>query len=239
MAAERDGQGGDNRNPMRSTVLYRSLHWRPKVRGTLKSARRYSVFVKFMKGALPIGALALAISVLLYALQPRETARLALTFEQLDEIEGDRTMLRPKLTGTDDDGLPFMVSAATAVQDEIAADTVRLEDVVADITLSDGTNLRVTAGKGVVDTKTRKLDISDGIRFTSAEGYDARTSSATADLRSGTVRGDNPIEADGKFGHITAERFALDRDTRQLLFSGNVRMLLNRADALVVPGIRR
>ena len=228
-----------NKGPMRETVLYRSLHWRPKPRGTLKSARRYSVFVKFMKGMLPIGALALTISVAIYVLQPRDNGRLALTFEQLGEIEGDLAMVRPKLTGTDDNGLPFVVTAATAQQESRGSDTVLLKDVIADISLSDGSTLRVTAGAGVVDTKTRLLDVSGGIRFTSTDGYEARTSSATADLRAGKVHGENPIEADGKFGHITAQRFALDRDTRQLLFTGNVQMLLNRADAIPVPGLRR
>lgn len=239
MGIERDVDVGEGKGPMRTTVLYRSFHWRPRPRGTLRSARRYSLFVKFMKGLLPIGALALAFSVAIYVFQPRDNARIALTFEQLGEIEGDLTMVRPTLTGTDDDGFPFVVTAASAMQENRGSDTVLLENVVADISLRDGTSLRVTAGKGVVDIKTRLLDISGGIRFTSKEGYDARTASAVADLRSGTVRGESPIEAEGKFGHITAERFALDRDTRQLLFSGNVRMLLNRADAIPVPGLRR
>jgi lipopolysaccharide export system protein LptC len=229
----------DGKEPMGTTVFYRSLHWRPRQRATLHGARRYSVFVKFMKGLLPIVALALGIAVVLYVIQPRDGDRLALTFEQLGEIEGDLTMVKPKLTGTDDSGLPFMVSAATAKQEPRGSDTVQLTDVVADISLKDGSTLRVTAGTGIVDTKRRVLDVSGGIRFISADGYDARTASAHADLKSGTVHGEQPIEADGRFGHITAERFALDRDTRQLLFSGNVKMMLNRADNVPLPGLRR
>ena len=50
---------------------------------------------------------------------------------------------------------------------------------------------------------------------------------AVADLKAGTMHGENGIEAQGAFGHIKAQRFALNRETKQLRFSGNVQMLLN------------
>ena len=207
---------------------YRAREWRISPRATLISARRYSVFVKFMKGALPMAALALAVLVLVYVLQPRETGRMALTFERLGRVEGDLAMVKPRLSGTDNDGLPFMVSAASAVQEQRGSDRVRLEGVVADISLKDGTALHLTAAKGVVDTKRHLLDVSGGIHVTSQDGYDATTESAKADLKAGTLHGESRIEAQGKFGRITADRFALNRETRQLLFTGNVEMLLSK-----------
>jgi len=104
--------------------------------------------------------------------------------------------------------------------------------VVADISLKDGTALHVTATKGVVDTKLHLLDVSGGIRVTSQDGYDARTESAKADLKAGTLHGESHIVAQGKLGRITAERFALDRETRQLRFSGNVQMLIYNSKSL-------
>ena len=205
---------------------YRAREWRISPRATLLSARRYSVFVKFMKGALPMAALALAVLVLVYVLQPREAGRMALTFERLGRVEGDLAMVKPRLSGTDNDGLPFLVSAASAVQEQRGSDRVRLEAVVADISLKDGTALHVSATKGVVDTKRHLLEVSSGIHVTSQDGYDARTESAKADLKTGTLHGESRIEAQGKFGRITADRFALNRETRQLQFSGNVQMLL-------------
>jgi lipopolysaccharide export system protein LptC len=218
-----------------ATVLYRMRHWHINPRATLLGARRYSVFVKFMKGLLPLAALGLGVAVLAYALQPRENNRITLTFERLNEIEGDLAMVNPRLTGTDNSGYPFVVTATSAMQEGRGSDVVRLENVSADITLSDGTGLHVTAAKGVVDTKRYVLDVSGGIRLTSDDGYDARTDSAVADLKAGLVRGDKPIDATGKFGRISAQRFALNRDARQLRFSGNVRMLLNRVEAAPAP----
>ena len=206
---------------------YRAREWRISPRATLISARRYSVFVKFMKGALPIAALALGVAVLAYALQPRDLGRMALTFERLGRVEGDLAMIKPRLTGVDNDGLPFVITASRATQESRGSDRVRLEDVGADISLKDGTALHVTAGQGVVDTKTHVLEVSGGMHITSQDGYDAKTQSAVADLRAGTVHGEHGVDAEGAMGHVRADRFALNRDSKQLKFDGHVHMIIN------------
>ncbi len=203
--------------------------WRASTGESLAQAQRYGTFVKFMKRALPLAALALALAVLVYALQPRETGRIALTFERMGKIENDLAMIRPRLTGTDNQGLPFVVTAESATPENAAGDTVRLDQVKAEMVLKDGTSLHVTGAKGVVDSKARRLDVSGGIRFLADGGYSAETLSATADLKSGIVQGDSPVTAESKFGHLTANSFTFDRDTRLLHFQGNVRMLINRA----------
>lgn len=211
-------------------LSYRALQFRISPRETLATIRRYSIFVAFMKGALPMAALGLGIAVLVYAMQPRDNNRMALTFERMGSIENDLAMVMPRLTGVDDDGFPFVVTAATAVQESRGSDLVRLEDVDAEITLKEG-NIHVEAARGIVDTRQHLLDVSGGIRLTSDAGYDARTPAAKADLKGGTVRGENGIEATGAFGRITADRFTMNRNTRQLRFTGNVRMVLNGAPA--------
>jgi lipopolysaccharide export system protein LptC len=215
---------------------YRTSQWRISPRATLLSARRYSVFVKFMKGALPMAALALGIAVLVYALQPRDTGRLAMTFERLGRVDNDLAMIKPRLSGVDDEGMPFVLTASRAIQETRGSDRIRLEDVAAEVSLKDGTPLHVTAAKGVVDTKTHVLEVSGGMRLLSADGYDVRTATAVADLKAGTVHGERGIDARGSFGHITAQRFALNRESRQLRFSGNVQMVINGNDGTLLRG---
>jgi lipopolysaccharide export system protein LptC len=216
--------------PAHRGVSYRALQFRISPRETLDRIRRYSLFVTVMKSALPIAALALGIAVLVYTIQPRDTNRMALTFERMGKVEDDLAMVSPRLTGIDDEGYPFVVTAATAVQESRGSDMVRLEDVIADVTLSEG-SLHVEAARGVVDTRQHLLDVSGGITLTTDGGYDARTPSAKADLKTGTVRGENGIQATGAFGSISADRFTMNRATRQLRFTGNVRMVLNGAPA--------
>lgn len=208
---------------------YVARAWDMAQRETLLSARRYSIFVRIMKRALPLTALALALAVLGYALQPREAGRVTMTFERVGTIENDLAMVKPRLVGTSDDGLPFVVTAASAVQEGEGSPRVRLDDVNAELTLSDGGVLRVAASAGIVDTAARQLDISGGIRFSSADGMEAETETAHADLKAGTIMGSSPITATSSFGRISADRFTFNKDTRQLHFHGRVRTLLTGA----------
>ena len=77
------------------------------------------------------------------------------------------------------------------------------------------------------------------MRLTSQDGYDAKTQSAVADLKAGTVHGEHGIDAQGSMGHITADRFALNRETRQLKFDGNVRMIINKDGSFPLKGTQQ
>jgi lipopolysaccharide export system protein LptC len=217
-----DEKAGDGL--LASKTRYRTRAWRAGPREALQSAWRYSIFVTVMKSALPIVALGLGVAVLSYVLQPREQVRTVLAIENLGRVEDDLAMVKPQLTGTDKDGLPFTVTAATAVQEKLGSDRVLLESVNAQIALKHGGMLYVTAARGVADTRTHQLDVSGGIHVTSDDGYEVRTESASADLRAGTIHGEDPIEASGKLGRLTARRFALNQATGELRFSGNVQM---------------
>src|SRR5437016_6635835 len=143
-------------------LTYRARQFRVVARATLRGARRYSMFVRFMKGALPLAAVGLAIVVLAYVLQP-PPARMQMAFQQLSSLADDLSMQNPRLSGTDNDGQAFVISPARARPVNKRSERVRLENVVADFSLKGGTAIHVTAGTGLVDTKTRVLQMSGGI----------------------------------------------------------------------------
>jgi lipopolysaccharide export system protein LptC len=207
-------------------LSYRARQFRVAARATLRGARRYSVFVRIMKGALPLTAIGLAILVLAYIVQPNPS-RFQVSFQRVPKLANDLSMDNPRLSGTDNDGQPFVVSAKRATPEAGTPDRIRLVDIVADFSLRDGTAMHLTARNGVVDTNTHLLQLAGGIQMAAQSGYEASTDSAVADLRAGTIQGEKGILADGAFGRITAQRFALNRASKQLRFWGNVRMLLN------------
>src|SRR5262245_28994651 len=100
-------QATEEREARKSAQSYRALQFPISTRETVGRISRYSIFVAIMKGALPVAALVLGIVVVVYALQPRDTNRIALTFESMSKIDNDLAMVMPRLTGIDDDGFPF------------------------------------------------------------------------------------------------------------------------------------
>jgi lipopolysaccharide export system protein LptC len=200
-------------------------------RATLAGIGRYSHFVRIMKRALPAAAGIIVTAVLIYALQPRETSRWAMTYENQIEIENDLTMVKPRLLGADENGSPFTVDADTAVQEGADALRVRLNNVRAQITMQDGLWVKLDARQGLVNRERQELDLTGGIRVTADGGYEAHTATAHFDLSAGTVVGRNPIAGRGPYGTYRARGFELRKNERQLVFTGGVTMLLNAAEA--------
>ena len=92
----------------RPPIMRGSRDWGSRRRATAREAERYSRFVTIMKRALPLAAAALVATVLVYALQPRQerSAHVAMTFQRLGIVNDDLAMLKPRLTGADDQGDP-------------------------------------------------------------------------------------------------------------------------------------
>jgi lipopolysaccharide export system protein LptC len=202
---------------------------------SLAGMERYSQFVRVMKRALPAAAAAVALAVLIYALQPRETAHWALTAENQTRIDHDLTMVHPRLYGTDDGGSPFIVVADTAVQDGASALRVRLNKVRAQMTMKDGLWVQLEALHGLINSEQHQLDLTDGIRLTADGGYEAHTTRAHFDLTTGVVNGHDAVSGRGPSGTFTAHGFEVHKPERQLVFTGGVYMLLHGAPVPARP----
>ena len=119
--------------------------WTARTRGTVIDAIRYSQFVSLMKRALPIAAAAILVVILIYALLPRASERVTLTAERTGLLKNDLTMIKPRLTGVDDDGNPFVITAEAAVQDPKHLHHARMKKIEADMTLDNGGWLNANA----------------------------------------------------------------------------------------------
>jgi lipopolysaccharide export system protein LptC len=200
--------------------------WSGHVRTTMTDAQRYTRFVTIAKRALLLAALALIAAVLAYSLQPREQDRVAMTFEHMGRVSNDLAMIKPKLTGTDNDGNPFTVTADSAVQDGRNARRARLNNVEADVTLKNSGWMSATARFGLVDATTRKLALWDGVSVFSDSGYELHTNVVNVDLGNGLVHGDRTVRGQGPLGTLSADRFRIDRQNKRIFLIGHVRMTI-------------
>ncbi len=201
----------------------RHREWTARPRGTMMDAERYSRFVSVMKRALPITTLVLIAAVLVYAVQPRQQDRVAMTFERVSEVANDRAMIKPRLTGTDSDGNPFVVTADRAIQQGRNSNQAKLENVDADMTLQNDRWLNAKANSGLFDADKSSLMLQGGISVFSDDGYELHTNSAFFDLKKGFVRGKEHVSGQGPMGTLRADRFEVDKQTRQIRLHGNVR----------------
>jgi len=113
----------------------RGYDWSARVRTTALEALRYSRFVAVMKRVLSLGAFLIIAAVLAFFFVQRLPRQLQMSYERLGHIENDLTMVKPRLTGADSKGNPFVITAATAVQDAHDAKKISLTTLEADLAM--------------------------------------------------------------------------------------------------------
>jgi hypothetical protein len=197
--------------------------WAVQRRASATEVRRYSRFVVIMKRILPLAAAALVAAVVAYSLQSRQPdqAKITLTFAQLGIDQNDLSMIKPKLTGTDSSGNPFVVTADNAHQYPHSPNRALLDNVEADLAVRDGNWLNATAPHGLLDAphaasqqcaKTtcpanQILDLWGPIAVFSDNGYEVHTTIAHVDMGNGTVRGNKYVRGQGPMGSFYADSF--------------------------------
>lgn len=200
--------------------------WGARARTTALESIKYSRFVGVMKRALPIAASVLIAIVLIYAFMPRQQDRVTMVYQRLGRIENDLAMMKPRLTGTDDKGNPFVITADHAVQDAHNPHRARLVNIEADMTLNRSQWVNAMATKGAFDMDAGALNLTDGISIFSDSGYELHTSRGHVDLQHGMFIGPDSVRGQGPLGNFRADRFEIDHGKRMIYLNGNVLMIL-------------
>src|SRR5262249_51119503 len=137
-------------------------------------------------------------------------------------IENDLSMMKPKLTGTDDDGSPYVITAEKAVQDPKNLHRVHLTRLEADMTTTDSHWMNATSVRGYFDMDAGNLDLAGGISFYSDSGYELHTEKLNIEMRKGLFHGPGPVNGHGPFGAMRSDRFEFNRVKQALVMLGNV-----------------
>ena len=200
--------------------------WTARTRDTAMGALRYSRFVVVMKRVLPLAAGLLIAAVIAYSLVPRQSEKLSLATGNWTIINNDLTMTKPRLTGTDHKGNPFVITADAAVQDPANVRHATLQSVQADMTIDKTRWLNATAVRGFIDMDKGTLALGGGIAVFSDDGYELHTERVDVDLKKGLFHGPVAVNGQGPMGTFRADMFDIDRNTSQIQLHGHVHMTI-------------
>src|SRR5277367_1320678 len=184
-----------------------AIAWIERQRASALDVQRYTRFVGIMKRALPMAAAALLAAVLAYSLQPRmqDSRKMTLIFKQLNLSGNDLMMTKPRLTGVDGNGGPYVVTADEAIQDSHNSKRAQLRKVEADLTTKSGTWINMTATRGLLDQAKEKLWLTGVIDVYSGNGYEVHSTAANIDMNTGSVVGKKFVWGQGPFGTFHAD----------------------------------
>ena len=196
-------------------------------RKPLSHSRAYSRFVSMMKFLLPAVALLLILVLIAWPHLNTSNLRFKIGFAAL-QISGSKepNMINPRYVGTDKDNQPFSITADIARNLGSDESQIELEMPKADITTKEGSWLVLTSETGVFAKTENKLNLSGKVNFFHDSGYEFHTERAVIDLHTGAASGDDPVDGQGPFGHITADGFRLIDRGRIIHFKGKSKLTI-------------
>lgn len=188
----------------------------------------YSAVVSWLKVLLPLAALVLLSTLFLLARGPRPGEG-EIPYADLRDIAREQRVSAPRFSGVTETGAVVAVRAATARPLGDGTDAVETERITAQITRPDGSTVTVHAGRGMLDTVAQQAAVAGLVRIETSDGYEAETRAASADLATGRVQTEGPVEARAPFGELEAGRLVArvpeGAGAQHLAFTDGVRLI--------------
>ena len=181
--------------------------------------------IGFLARALPMGVGVLAALMIITPLSPRGEVSFLLDRTQVAVIDERLSVDNAMYRGRDNAGRPFSILAGEAVQRSSAEGLVRMEGLMAQLLLEDG-SARLSAPGGVYDINEEVVDVDGAVRVLTADGYALSASGVSIDLETRTMSGDNGVEGTVPAGTFSANTMRADLDTRTISLDGNARLTM-------------
>jgi lipopolysaccharide export system protein LptC len=187
--------------------------------------------VLMLKLILPLVAVALLALVVLWPqIEQIQESGFHLGFSTSpDDLMENVAMSNPRFFGVDGNRQPFTVTATEAIEQrkdgENAMQHVLLESPQADMTLTDGTWVALTADKGFYTESKGKLDLKGAVNMYHDKGFEIHTESAEIKLKLGNASGTDPVDGQGPFGTIKSDSgFELENKGAVIHFLGKSKL---------------
>ena len=187
----------------------------------------YSLFARLMRYVLPVVAVVLLATVVVWPLISGQEDGFRLSFSPADAIDsGPLMMENARYIGVDSRNQSYTVIAEQAIQESVEADLIELITPKADIILSDNGWLALTAERGSYFRGSEILDLEGRVNSFSDEGFEMRTEAARVELALGRASGSLPVEGQGPLGVLNAVGFEFIEGGAIIRFGGPVRLVI-------------
>ncbi len=196
---------------------------RAVTQGSIARRRRT---VAWSKRLLPVAALLLLASVVLWPEIAQQLDQSRIRYRGGFSGQIDAGQLRDaRYRGVDGRGRPYAVTADVAAQD--GPERLNLTQPKGDVVSENGTWMMVQSQKGVYLQRTGQLDLSGDVTVYRDDGITMRTDAVAVDVKSGAAASNEKTHAEGPFGTLDSQGFALVDKGGVVQFHGPSRLLLN------------
>ncbi|WP_082337111.1 LPS export ABC transporter periplasmic protein LptC [Porphyrobacter sp. AAP60] len=181
--------------------------------------------VGFLARALPMGVGVIAALMIITPLSPRGEVSFLLDRNKVALIDERLSVDNAMYRGRDDLGRPFSLMAGEAVQRSSIEGLVRMQELVAQLMLTDGP-ARLSADGGTYDINAETVAVNGPVRLVANDGYAMVARGVSVDLKTRMMRGDDGVSGEVPAGTFSANSIRADLGARTLTLEGNARMTM-------------
>lgn len=191
-------------------------------------ARRHSARVRFLKRAIPLGAIVAVGLIAVTFFDP--FGRLKGLKLGPFSLSGTKiAMESPRMTGYRKDSRGYEVTADNAYQDIRKPTVIELERMKARLATDDnGGTATLDAATGIFDTQNEQLELHRDIHVVTNDGQEAFLISASIDFKAGTVVSNEPVRVKMTSGTVEADSLKITENGKTIVFIGRVHALFDR-----------
>ena len=179
--------------------------------------------IRVMKIVLPALVGMLLAYLLLSPLSKKAEISFLLDKNKVD-VAGERLKVQAaQYRGLDNQGRPFTIDTASAVQATSSEPVVEIRGMAARIMLAEG-QATLRAERGRYDMEKQTVDVAGPILFTAADGYRLETSDVALNLNDQTMASRRTVSGKMPLGSFTAGRMQVDLPNRKVVLTGRARL---------------
>jgi lipopolysaccharide export system protein LptC len=187
---------------------------------------RRRILVALAKRLLPVLAVGLLAVVAFWPEIEGGEERSRVSFRRTAQPQAEALrVVQPRYQGIDELSRPYTVTARSA-QQRGSEEVLDLDQPRADILLTDGAWVYLSAEEGRYDRPRSHLDLAGDVKIYHDNGTMMRTKQAAVEIDSGAASGDAPVAAQGPFGTLTSEGFRLTERGAVVVFTGRAHAVL-------------
>jgi lipopolysaccharide export system protein LptC len=183
----------------------------------------HDLIVRLMKIALPAAIGVLTAYLALAPLQKGPEISFLLDKNKVELTKERMRVQTARYRGQDDQGRPFTLDAASAVQVTSRDPVVDLRGMEARIALENGP-AQLQADKGRYNMEQEKVDVIGPILFSAADGYKLETRDVAVDLNKRTLVSEGRVDGRIPLGTFSADRMTADLADRRVVLTGRARL---------------
>ncbi len=189
-------------------------------------AVRHSRRVWFLKWAFPSAAL---LSILAFTASTMISRALpeGATIGEVVVTDGKVIMSDPVMTGPVDETRNFSIAAARAIQELSVPSVIRLEDIVADLPVTQDDSAMLDAISGIYDREEDHLILDQPFTVTTESGVTAELQDASIDVDEGTLTTQKRVRIETAQARIVAQSLIMRDHGADIVFERDVQMVLN------------